>query len=102
MKTDGTPSSVTPVLLVSTALLSTAIYSFNDEYKMPIPSYNHEIVQEYNDLSYSSIDNYISILSNIIDNEPIIELKTTRKLKIKINKANPLKIVNIQNSEGFI
>ena len=55
----------------------------------------------YSQSYYPAISNEIT-LEGAYQAEPVIQLKTTRKISVKIKRSAPLEFVQVEDSEGFV
>lgn len=100
--------SITPLIVASTTL-ATALFSPSFGYQSSIPTEcckyaNSNIGKLYfsRDFLYNDLSNTLYISeSNAEIGEPIIQLDTIKKLKIKIRQPTLLKFVSVQDTEGF-
>ncbi len=104
MNFQGTQGSVKMAFVAGSAIVASMLYLNGDTSIVPIPEKNYHIVQPDIGFDYQKIDNLLKLeqVENKDETEPIIKLKTIKKISIKINKPTPLKYVSVQDSEGFI
>lgn len=100
MITNNTFNTIKPVFIAGTAILTIIA--------QPIGGQQHHIPQMYSEqifhaapLYYDQIDNSLVLTDLAEVFEPIIELPTTKRLKVKISRPALLTIQNVQDEEGM-
>ncbi len=96
MYSENTQSNINSLVIIGTAFFSSILTDL-ETYSSPyIPSGNYSNYLEKESFTYPTIKNYI-LLENpqniYIHEEPIIQPKVKTKLKIKINKPQPLQLI---------
>jgi hypothetical protein len=81
------------IFLGASCFLGSAVYDFDNS----TPINNLSSIQNY----YSMINNEV-VLQSSSETEPIIQLKTTQKIRVRIKKSSPLEYIQVEDEKGFL
>lgn len=101
MSTCNTLNTIKPAFIAGTAILTMISQPFIGKQHLLSLLKTEERAFESPAFSYTPIENRIILTSMAENFEPIVEIQTTKRLKVRITRPTQLKLQSVQDSEGM-